>query len=183
MELVVNNTSLRLLQGDITKQSADIICNAANSSLSGGGGVDGAIHKMGGPGIMQELKQKYKTCPPGEVVVTQAGNLNAGYVFHAVGPIYRNGKSGEPVLLASVYKNCLKMADKYKAKNIAFPSISTGAYGYPIEAASQIALKTIIQYISGNTKLEVVLLVLFSQSDIEVYEKSLQILLKTFKLK
>ena len=183
MELIVNKTTLKLLQGDITKQAAEIICNAANSSLSGGGGVDGAIHKKGGPDIMQELKQRYKTCPPGEAVVTKAGNLNARYIFHAVGPIYRNGKSGEPILLTSVYKNCLKLADKYKAKNIAFPSISTGAFGYPIEAASQIALKTIIQYLRGNTFLQEVLFILFSQSDIEIYEKSPEYLKKSMKLK
>jgi O-acetyl-ADP-ribose deacetylase (regulator of RNase III) len=130
------NSALELLQGDITRNSADAIVNAANSALAGGGGVDGAIHRAGGPEIMRELdgiRSHIGHCPAGSAVVTSAGRLPARFVFHAVGPVYRGGQQGEAALLGSCYSTCLDLALEHGARSIAFPSISTGVYGYPIE--------------------------------------------------
>src|SRR5712671_3470659 len=125
--------TLKLVVGDITRQAADAIVNAANSSLAGGGGVDGAIHRAGGPTIMRELDEiraRSGGCPTGSAVVTTAGSLPAQYVFHAVGPIYRDGKHGEPALLESCYRTCLDLAEERAVQTISFPAISTGVYGY-----------------------------------------------------
>lgn len=172
----VGNSAIELIQGDITRQQVDAIVNAANSRLAGGGGVDGAIHRAGGPAIMRECKT-IGGCPTGEAVITTGGNLPARHVIHAVGPIYRNGDCGEPQLLANAYRNSLRLADKHGLKTIAFPSISTGAYGYPIAEAAKIALSTVIDYLKGTTSIERVIFVLFTSSDLSVYEKSLQTLL------
>src|SRR5215472_14936178 len=132
-----------LQEGDITRIPVDAIVNAANSALAGGGGVDGAIHRAGGPSIMRELdsiRAKIGRCDTGSAVVTAAGNLPAKYVFHAVGPVYRDGKHQEPELLASCYRTCLDLAEKHGAHKVSFPSISTGIYGYPMEEAAAIAL-------------------------------------------
>lgn len=172
----VGNSVIELIQGDITRQQVDAIVNAANSRLAGGGGVDGAIHRAGGPAIMRECKA-IGGCPTGEAVITTGGNLPARHVIHAVGPIYRNGDSGEPQLLANAYRNSLRLADKHGLKTIAFPSISTGAYGYPIAEAAKIALSTVIDYLKGPTSIERVIFVLFTSSDLSVYERSLQTLL------
>ncbi len=136
---------LQLLKGDITKIAVDAIVNAANSQLAGGGGVDGAIHSAGGPEIMRELdviRERIGRCEPGSAVVTGAGRLPAKYVFHAVGPRYRDGKHKEAELLESCYTTCLRLAAEHEAKSISFPSISTGIYGYPIEDAAEIAVKS-----------------------------------------
>ena len=125
--------------GDITKLPVDAIVNAANSALQGGGGVDGAIHRAGGPSLMTELR-KHGHCPTGSAVVTSAGRLPARYVFHAVGPIYRDGKHGEPDLLRSCYRKCFELAEQHGVKRISFPAISTGVYGYPVADAAQIAV-------------------------------------------
>src|SRR5271167_681056 len=133
------------MHGDITAVSADAIVNAANSSLAGGGGVDGAIHRAGGPSIMRELDEIRRAtggCPTGSAVVTGAGALPAQYVFHAVGPIYRDGNHGEPAQLAACYRKCLDLAEEREVRTISFPAISTGAYGYPAEEATRIALET-----------------------------------------
>src|SRR5438477_9179268 len=133
---------LRLITGDITRVEADAIVNAANSALAGGG-VDGAIHRAGGPSIMRELdgiRGKIGRCETGSAVVTTAGGLPAKYVFHAVGPRYRDGKHQEPELLASCYRTCLELAEKHGAGRVSFPSISTGIYGYPMEEAAAIAV-------------------------------------------
>src|SRR5512145_1444497 len=131
MQTKVNQTLIELVLGDITRESTDAIVNAANSRLAGGAGVDGAIHRAGGPAIMAECR-KIGGCPTGEAVITTGGNLAAHYVIHTVGPVYRNGASGEARLLQNAYLNSLKLAEKHGVKTIAFPSISTGVYGYPI---------------------------------------------------
>src|SRR5438067_1157337 len=139
-----NSKILKLVVGDITRVAADAIVNAATSALAGGGGVDGAIHRAGGPSIMRELdviRARAGGCPTRSAVSTGAGLLAAQFVFHAVGPVYRDGRRGEPELLASCYRTCLALAEQHAIETIAFPSISTGAYGYPIRDAAQIALR------------------------------------------
>jgi len=173
MEAKIKNSIIRLTQGDITKQKVDAIVNAANSRLAGGGGVDGAIHRAGGPKIMEECK-KHNGCPTGTAVITTGGNLSAKYVIHTVGPVYQNGTSGEPELLQSAYLNCLKLAEKKSIKTIAFPSISTGVYGYPIKEASALALETVVSCLKGNTCIERVEFILFSLKDYNVYCSALK---------
>ncbi len=166
---------LQLLKGDITTIAVDAIVNAANSSLAGGGGVDGAIHRAGGPEVMRELRQVADRisgrCETGQAVVTGAGRLPAKYVFHAVGPRYRDGQHGEPELLRSCYVNCLNLAADHDAKTISFPSISTGIYAYPIMAAAEIALTAIVEWLREHTGgVRIVKLVQFSEADHEVYK-------------
>src|SRR3954469_12160809 len=134
--------TIRLIEGDITKVAVDAIANAANSSLAGGGGVDGAIHRAGGPDVMRELAA-FEGCPTGSAVATTAGRLPAKWVFHAVGPVYRDGQHGEPALLAGAYRACLDLADQRGAKSISFPAISMGVYGYPPAEAADIAIRTV----------------------------------------
>jgi O-acetyl-ADP-ribose deacetylase (regulator of RNase III) len=164
---------LKLMIGDITRVPADAIVNAANSSLAGGGGVDGAIHRTGGPSVMQELDQIRSSrggCPTGSAVVTGPGLLPARFVFHAVGPVYRDGRRGEPELLASCYRTCLALAEQHGVGTLSFPSISTGAYCYPIREAAAVALSEVAQHLEKeDTKLRQVTFVLFSQADYEVY--------------
>lgn len=179
MEFTVGKTMVRLVKGDITEQNTDAIVNAANPSLMGGGGVDGAIHRKGGPRILEECKRIReaewpKGLPTGKAVITTGGNLKARYVIHTVGPVWRGGSRGEPELLAEAYRNSLKLAISKCLKTIAFPSISTGAYGYPIEEASKVALKTVKEFLEKEDKLDEVLLVLFTQHDLETYEKTLK---------
>ena len=173
MEIQINKSVIELCQGDITKQEVDAIVNAANSRLAGGGGVDGAIHRAGGPSIMEECR-KIGGCPTGSAVITTGGNLPARHVIHTVGPVYRDGKSREPELLKSAYLNSLKVAEKTGIKTIAFPSISTGVYGYPIKDASKIALSAVIDYLNGDTGIERAVFVLFSAQDSETYSKTLK---------
>ena len=169
----VNNTIIELFQGDITKLQVEAIVNAANSRLAGGGGVDGAIHRAGGPAIMAEC-QKIGGCPTGEAVITTGGDLAAKYVIHTVGPVYRSGSAGEPKLLQNAYANSLNLAEKNGLKSIAFPSISTGVYGYPVEQASKIAIRTVVDHVKGQTILKKVIFVLFSSPDLEVYTKNIE---------
>jgi len=168
MEVKINRSTVKLEQGDITRQKVDAIVNAANSRLAGGGGVDGAIHRAGGPEIMEACR-KYKDCPTGTAVITLGGNLLAKHVIHTVGPVYRNGISGEPELLFSAYSSCLKIAEENSIQTIAFPSISTGVYGYPIKEASAIALEAVISHLKGETFIDRVVFVLFSLKDYNVY--------------
>lgn len=168
----INGVMLALVQGDIVKVSADAIVNAANSHLGGGGGVDGAIHRAGGPTIMQECR-KIGGCPTGSAVATSAGNLPAKYVFHAVGPIY-SGKEKDAQLLASAYKRCLELAEEHKIESISFPSLSTGVYGYPFDEAAPIALRTIIEHIQQPTCLKQVTIVLYGRDAYEAYEQALE---------
>ena len=159
---------LRLLIGDITKIPVDAIVNAANSGLRGGGGVDGAIHRAGGPAIMRELDEirtKSGGCPTGGAVVTTAGVLPAKYVFHAVGPIYNDGKHGEPEFLASCYRTCLDLAEERDVRTISFPAISTGVYGYPVAEAARIALAAISKHLNRDeSTVREVLVVLFDKN-------------------
>lgn len=178
MQIKIGNTALHLLQGDITEVDTDAIVNAANSSLMGSGGVDGAIHRKGGPRILEACKEIRKKdwpngLPTGKAVITTGGNLKAKYVIHAVGPIWRGGFKNEDKLLASAYRNSLKLASENILKSIAFPSISTGAYGYPIESACRVALMTVRSYLEMKNVFEKVIFVLFSQSDFETYKKAI----------
>jgi O-acetyl-ADP-ribose deacetylase (regulator of RNase III) len=171
--MTVGQAVLELTHGDITTQKVDAIVNAANTRLAGGGGVDGAIHRAGGPAIMAECRA-IGGCPTGQAVITTGGNLPARYVIHAVGPVYRGGTSGEQALLRSAYLHSLRCADKHGATHIAFPSISTGAYGYPIEDAARTALSTVVSYLKGDTAITRVTFVLFSPHDLEVYRQMLR---------
>lgn len=169
---------LRLVVGDITRVAADAIVNAANAALAGGGGVDGAIHRAGGPVIMRELDQiraRIGRCATGSAVASTAGALPAKWVFHAVGPVYRDGKHGEAALLASCYRTCLKMAEERGARVVSFPSISTGAYGYPLEEAAAIALDTVIGWLErAETQMREVIFVLFDRRAYEVHARLLE---------
>ena len=149
--------------GDITEQEVDAIVNAANSRLAGGSGVDGAIHRRGGPSIMEETWRRYpQGCPTGSAVITAAGNLPAKYVVHTVGPIWKGGLSGEAEQLASAYRTSLQLAAEHGCESIALPALSTGAYGYPMDEASRVALRTAIEHLEGETSLRLVRFVLFS---------------------
>jgi O-acetyl-ADP-ribose deacetylase (regulator of RNase III) len=171
MQVMVGKSRLELVQGDITQQDTEAIVNAANSSLLGGGGVDGAIHRAGGPQILKECR-KIGGCPPGEARITSGGRLKARYVIHTVGPIYYGGQSGEAQTLANAYRNSLALASERGIKSLAFPSISTGAYGYPIEKAAAIALRTVIEYLQAHPEVELVRFVLFGQSAYDAYKRA-----------
>lgn len=160
--------TIEAVRGDIAAQEADAIVNAANSTLLGGGGVDGAIHRAAGPELVQECR-KLGGCPTGEVRATAAYRLRASHVFHAVGPIWSGGDRGEPRLLRACYLNCMRLADERGVRSIAFPSISTGAYGYPIELAAPIAVRAIDDCIAAGSGVETVRFVCFSEGDLAIY--------------
>ena len=175
MILKLRDTTLELYQGDITTLQVDAIANAANSGLRGGGGVDGAIHRAGGPAILAECRQLYPDgCPTGQAVVTIAGNLPAKIVVHAVGPVWHGGDHGEPELLRSAYANSLRRAKEQGMTSIAFPSISTGIYGYPIELACPIAVGAALDHVHNGGGLKRIVFCLFSNSDYAVYERHFQ---------
>jgi len=175
---IVNQSQLEVVQGDITQQETEAIGNAANSALAGGGGVDGAIHRAGGPAIMAELRTKYKGCPTGSAVITGGGNLKAKYVIHAVGPRY-SGSPKDAELLSSAYRKSLELCSQNKISSVAFPSISTGIYGYPVEEASRIALKTVMDYLKDHPQIKLVRFVLFDSKTHHVYEEALKELIKS----
>ena len=177
-ELHVGKAVIRLVQGDITNMKTDAIVNAANSSLMGGGGVDGAIHRRGGPRILEECKRIRATdwpdgLPTGKAVITSGGNLRARFVIHTVGPIWNGGGNSEPELLADAYTNSLALAVAKKLKTVAFPSISTGAYGYPIHDASRVALWAVKDFLEKEDGLDEVVFTLFSDRDLKVYVDAL----------
>jgi O-acetyl-ADP-ribose deacetylase (regulator of RNase III) len=173
MKVEIEGAALELVQGDITRQEVDAIVNAANSGLRGGGGVDGAIHRAGGPEIAAECR-RIGGCPTGKAVITSGGRLPARYVIHAVGPIYRGGSSGEKDLLGGAYRSSLELAVGKGLRSVAFPSISTGAYGYPIRDASRVALGAVRDYLTEHpASLDLVRFVLFTQADYEVYAEAL----------
>ncbi len=172
MKVLFFHTTIGLVQGDITTVAADAIVNAANSALRGGGGVDGAIHRAGGPAIMAECR-KIGGCPTGSAVVTTAGRLPARHVIHAVGPIWQGGGHRERELLGSAYHASLQRADDLELKTIAFPSLSTGAYGFPIREAAPIALRAAIHHIEVGTGLAEITWVLFSSADYQIYVEAL----------
>jgi O-acetyl-ADP-ribose deacetylase (regulator of RNase III) len=169
---------MEAVEGDITRIAVDAIVNAANSALAGGGGVDGAIHRAGGPEIMRELDELRRVtggCPTGSAVATGAGRLPARFVFHSVGPIYRGGERGEPDLLASCYRTCLKLAEDRGLSSLSFPAISTGVYGYPIRPAAEIAVREVKAHLEkADASLQRVVFVLFSRSDYKVYARLLE---------
>ncbi|MGA2971199.1 MAG: O-acetyl-ADP-ribose deacetylase [Candidatus Bathyarchaeia archaeon] len=163
---------IELVLGDITRQKVDAIVNAANTTLLGGGGVDGAIHRAAGPSLLEECR-KLGGCSTGEARITKGYRLPAKFVIHTVGPVWRGGRSGEDGLLASCYERSLKLTEENGIKTIAFPSISTGAYGFPIERAARIAVKTVWNSLEKMEGIEKVIFVCFSQADYEVYKKAL----------
>lgn len=162
MRLAIQNRLIELHQGDITEQQLDAIVNAANSRLAGGGGVDGAIHRCGGPAIMEETRRQYPGgCPTGSAVITGAGELPARYVIHAVGPVWHGGQRGEAELLAGAYRRSLELALEYGCRSIALSALSTGAYGYPLDQACRVALTTTRQFLLENSLPELARFVLF----------------------
>ena len=175
MQIQINEAILELVQGDITQQDTEAIVNAANSSLLGGGGVDGAIHRAGGPEILAECR-KLGGCPTGDAKITTGGRLKAQYVIHAVGPVYwREGADRAAELLASAYRRSLQVAAENGVRSVAFPSISTGAYGYPIDEAAPIALQTVIDYLLAQEAdtIRLVRFVLFGRQAYQVYQRAL----------
>jgi len=162
-------TKIKIIKGDITKVKADAIVNAANKTLLGGGGVDGAIHRAAGPKLLEECK-KLGGCETGETKITKGYNLPAKYVIHTVGPVWRGGREDEEEKLASCYRNSLKLAVENNIKSIAFPSISTGAYGFHIEEAAPIALREIKKFLEENDAIKEVIFVLFSEKDFQIYQ-------------
>ncbi len=175
MQTEVGGAALELVRGDITQQAVDAIVNAANSGLRGGGGVDGAIHRAGGPEIMMECR-RIGGCPTGRAVITTGGSLPAAHVIHAVGPVYRDGAGGEAELLAGAYRSSLELAVERGLGSVAFPSISTGAYGYPIREAAHVALGAVRDFLLSEHKgaLKLVRFVLFSEGDYGVYTEVLR---------
>jgi O-acetyl-ADP-ribose deacetylase (regulator of RNase III) len=171
-----NGRKILLREGDITRIPVDAMANAANYSLAGGGGVDGAIHRAGGPAIMCELdaiRAARGGCPTGSAVATTAGNLPAKWVFHAVGPVYRDGKHGEPELLASCYRKCLELAEEHGVRTISFPAISTGVYGYPPAPAAAIAVREVKAHLEREGVVQTVIFVLFGKAAFDVYARIL----------
>ncbi|MBL8810222.1 MAG: macro domain-containing protein [Planctomycetaceae bacterium] len=166
---------MEFIQGDITQQHVDAIVNAANSQLAGGSGVDGAIHRVGGPAIMQEAQQKYpEGCAVGKAVASGAGNLPAKHVFHTVGPIWKGGRQSEPELLASACRACLNLAVQHHCESIAFPAISTGAYGYPIDLAANNLVKTTMDFVRWHQKPQLVRFVLFDAGAFGAFARAVE---------
>ncbi len=176
MEKKIGKTKLSLIQGDITLQKTESIVNAANTSLLGGGGVDGAIHRAGGPKILEECKEiraKQGGCPTGEAVITSGGNMITKHVIHTVGPVWSDGNRNEKQLLRNAYYNSLNLAKKNGIKSVSFPSISTGVYRFPIDKAARIALTTVTEFLQEYNFVEV-RFVLFSERDLQIYEDALE---------
>lgn len=167
------NEILEVIEGDITKQNVDAIVNAANSSLLGGGGVDGAIHRAAGPALLETCR-KIGGCPTGEARITPGFNLSARFVIHTVGPVWWGGDRNEDDLLASCYRNSLALAEANGLRTIAFPSISTGAYGFPMDRAAQIAVREIRSHLSQSSGLEKIVLVCFGQSAYRMHDAAVR---------
>jgi O-acetyl-ADP-ribose deacetylase (regulator of RNase III) len=178
VQMEVNGARILIIQGDITRQATDAIVNAANSSLMGGGGVDGAIHRAGGPAILEDCKKivdRQGRLPAGRAVITTGGNLPAKHVIHTVGPVWHGGDSGEAGLLESAYRESLKIAAENNLASVSFPSISTGAYGYPVEQAAEVAVSTVVAFLrEEKTSVEEVVFVLFDSKTYEAYEAALE---------
>ncbi len=176
MRVEINNSAIELVRGDITQQDTDAIVNAANTGLLGGGGVDGAIHRAAGPGLMDECRT-LSGCATGDAKITRGYRLKAKYVIHAVGPVYRDGRHGEDELLASAYRRSLDLAAGNHLKSIAFPAISTGVYGYPLRDAARVALRTIINFLPEHDEPTLVRVVLFDAPAFETHRRVLEELL------
>jgi O-acetyl-ADP-ribose deacetylase (regulator of RNase III) len=173
---VFGRTRIELAQGDITREAVDAIVNAANSSLMGGGGVDGAIHRAGGPAILEEcrrIRERQGPLLPGDAVLTGAGRLAARHVIHTVGPVWRGGSNGEGDILARCYRSSIAQASTHGLRSVAFPSISTGAFGYPIAEAAPVALRAVREAFRGESSVKLVRFVLFSDPDLAVYRAAL----------
>ncbi|MGE8708863.1 O-acetyl-ADP-ribose deacetylase [Leptospira interrogans] len=171
------NNKIKLIKEDITQLEVDAIVNAANSSLLGGGGVDGAIHRAGGPEILEEcykIREKQRECKVGEAVITTAGRLNAKFIIHTVGPIWSGGNKNEDELLSNAYKNSLLLAKNHSLKTIAFPNISTGIYHFPKERAAKIAIQSVTKFLKQDNQIQTVFFVCFDFENLEIYNKLLQ---------
>jgi len=169
-------TRIEVIEADITTLDVDAIVNAANPALLGGGGVDGAIHRAAGPGLLEECRALSQVrpgvrCPTGEARITGGHNLRARHVIHTVGPVWRGGRSGEPELLANCYRNCLALAADRGLRSIAFPAISTGVYGYPLDQATQIAVREAVGFIANDSRLERIIFVCFGRAALEAYQR------------
>jgi O-acetyl-ADP-ribose deacetylase (regulator of RNase III) len=172
--LVVGARRLEITRGDITQERTDAIANAANEALRGGGGVDGAIHRAAGPGLLEELRQRFPHgTPTGTAVATEAHGLPSRWVLHAVGPVWRGGDQGEPELLADAYRSCLRLADELGARSVAFPAISMGIYGYPTAEGARVALRTVREHLAGDAGPELVRFVLFSDETFDHFADAL----------
>lgn len=175
MRVQFDQCRIELVQGDITRQSVDAIVNAANAALAGGGGVDGAVHSAAGPSVMKETDRRYSDgCPIGSAVSSSAGNLSAKFIFHAVGPVWRGGTRGEPSLLKSAYHRCLELAVEEHCDSIAFPAISTGVYGYPMDLAAEHSLTTVRDFLSTKQQPQLVRFVLFDAGAFGAYARVLE---------
>jgi O-acetyl-ADP-ribose deacetylase (regulator of RNase III) len=174
----INGRTLELVMGDITQQDVDAIVNAANSRLAGGGGVDGAIHRAGGPSIMEETRRQYPDgCPTGAAVITAGGNLKAKYVIHAVGPVWNGGTRGEETLLSMAYRTALELAADRACRSVALPALSTGAYRYPMEGAARVALVTAADFLRGlddSGPLALIRFVLFSEEALTAFADAMR---------
>lgn len=168
----IGGVTIALMHGDITTVAVDAVVTSANESLLGGGGVDGAIHRAAGPMLLAEC-MKIGWCEAGEAVITTGGLLPAHNVIHTVGPVWDGGANGEPDLLAAAYRNSLRLAEEHGVTSIAFPAISAGTYGYPIEQAAHVALETTVAHVRAGSKLQRILFVLFSEEDLAVYRRML----------
>ena len=178
--VTVGTSKIELVQGNITQQELEAFGNAANSRLAGGGGVDGAVHRAGGPKIMAELKMKYpQGCPTGEAVITRGGRFKAKDVIHAVGPVYAS-KPKDAELLVSAYRASLALCSQYGIRTIAFPSISTGVYRYPVEEAAPIALRTVAAYLNTHPEVVLVRFVLCDSATHTAYRQALEALQERF---
>ena len=177
-EVTINQAKLRIIQGDITRQATGAIVNAANPSLMGGGGVDGAIHRAGGPAILEECKQivsRQGRLLTGKAVITTGGNLKAKYVIHTVGPVWHGGNEGEPEALASAYEESLKVAAENSIESVSFPSISTGVYGYPVDKAAKVAINAVTAFLRlSTTSVREVVFVLFDSRTFSAYLSALK---------
>lgn len=175
MRLIIGEATIELMQGNITDQEVDAIVNAANAHLAGGGGVDGAIHRRGGPAIMEETRRRYpQGCPTGSAVISSAGNLLAKYVIHAVGPRWQGGNNREAEQLAGAYRRSLELAIEHQCQRVAFPALSTGAYLYPMESASRVALITVRDFLNDQGRPALVRFVLFNADALETFAAALE---------
>ena len=171
---LVGDGRIALIRADITTLRVDAVVNAANQSLAGGGGVDGAIHRAAGPELMRELRERYESCPTGSAVITGGGRLSARYVIHAVGPRWRDGDHGEPELLESAYRMAFALASDHSCTTVAAPSISTGIYGFPIELAAPIATAAAAAELeAAGTSVREITFALFADADLEVFARAL----------
>lgn len=173
MERTIGSATVTVIQGDITKEKVDAIVNAANTTLLGGGGVDGAVHRAGGPAILAECK-KLGGCATGDAKITTGGNMPARHVIHTVGPVYRDGKHGEPELLASCFRRSMEVATQNGLKSIAFPAVSCGVYGYPLSDAAQVAVETVAAFLEESSGIETVRFVMFTTDTYEAFKEAVE---------